>query len=69
MKRCGKCYTYSYVFVGGEVRICPWNEIVIGNLFENTLEKIWHGEAVEKIRDAFMRGELIGCTGIPQPGI
>lgn len=61
MKRCGKCYTYSYVFVGGEVRICPWNEIVIGNLFENTLEKIWHGEAVEKIRDAFMRGELMGC--------
>lgn len=44
MKTCSKCFTYGYVFVGGDVRICPWNEIVIGNLLENTLEEIWHGE-------------------------
>lgn len=61
MKTCSKCFTYGYVFVGGDVRICPWNEIVIGNLLENTLEEIWHGEQVEKIREAFMRGELLGC--------
>ena len=46
---------------GGDVRICPWNEIVIGNLREDTLENIWHGETVQKIREAFKRGELLGC--------
>ena len=61
IRRCSKCYNYAYVFVGGDVRICPWNEIVIGNLLENTLEEIWNGEAVEKIRDAFTWGELLGC--------
>ena len=47
---------------GGDVRICPWNGIVIGNLLENTLEEIWHGEKVNEIRKAFLRGELLGCN-------
>ena len=41
MKSCKKCFEYAYVFVGGDVRMCPWNGIVIGNLLENTLEEIW----------------------------
>ena len=61
MRTCSKCFTYGYVYVGGDVRICPWNAIVIGNLLENTLEEIWHGETVQKIREAFKRGELLGC--------
>lgn len=62
MKSCKKCFEYAYVFVGGDVRICPWNGIVIGNLLENTLEEIWKGEKAEQIREAFMRGELLGCS-------
>ena len=62
MKSCRKCFEYAYVFVGGDVRICPWNDIVIGNLQENTLEEIWKGEIVETIRKAFVNEELIGCS-------
>lgn len=61
MKSCRKCFEYAYVFVGGDVRICPWNDIVIGNLLENNLEEIWKGEKVETIRKAFINGELLGC--------
>ena len=50
MKSCKKCFEYAYVFVGGDVRFCPWNGIVIGNLKQNTLEEIWHGEEAENIR-------------------
>ncbi len=56
MKSCKKCFEYAYVFVGGDVRFCPWNGIVIGNLKQNTLEEIWHGEEAENIRKAFLGG-------------
>lgn len=62
MKSCRKCFEYAYVFVGGDVRMCPWNGIVIGNLLENTLEEIWTGEKAESVRKAFMQGELLGCS-------
>ncbi len=62
MRTCRKCFEYAYVFVGGDVRCCPWNGIVIGNLLENTLEEIWQGQKIEEIRQAFMRGELLGCN-------
>lgn len=62
MKSCKKCFEYAYVFVGGAVRFCPWNGIVIGNLKENTLEEIWHSPEAERVREAFVRGELLGCN-------
>ncbi len=62
MKSCKKCFEYAYVFVGGDVRICPWNGIVIGNLLENTLEEIWQGERAKEIRREFMEGNLLGCN-------
>lgn len=62
MHSCRKCFEYAYVFVGGDVRICPWNGIVIGNLLENTLEEIWRSDKAEEIRKAFMKGELLGCS-------
>ncbi len=62
MRSCKKCFEYVYVFVGGDVRMCPWNGVVIGNLLENTLEEIWKSEKAEEVRRAFMRGELLGCS-------
>lgn len=62
MKSCKKCFEYAYIFVGGDVRMCPWNGIVIGNLLENTLEEIWRGEKAEEVRKAFMHGHLLGCS-------
>ena len=62
MRTCRKCFEYAYVFVGGGVRICPWNGIVIGDLLKNTLKEIWHSEKADEIRKAFMRGELLGCS-------
>ncbi len=61
MRTCRKCFEYLYLFVGGDVRCCPWNRLVVGNLLENTLEEVWHGPKMDEIRQAFMRGELLGC--------
>ncbi|MBR3624127.1 MAG: radical SAM protein, partial [Selenomonadaceae bacterium] len=61
MRSCKKAFEYVYLFVGGDVRICPWNGIVIGNILENSLEEIWKGKKATEIRAAFLRGELLGC--------
>ena len=61
MRSCRKCFEYAYVFVGGDVRICCWNGIVIGNLCENTLEEIWKSPRAEELRQAFLQGKLMGC--------
>ena len=61
-KYCKKCFNYLYVFVNGDVRYCPWNVKVLGNLKENTLEEIWHNESAEEIRRAFLNGELRYCN-------
>ena len=61
MRTCKKCFTSAYVFVGGDVRFCCWNEIIIGNLKNNTLEEIWNSEAANSVRKEFMAGNLVGC--------
>ena len=61
-KFCKKCFEYSYVFVNGDVRYCPWNWKVLGNLKENTFEEIWNSDAANEIRDAFVKGELRYCN-------
>lgn len=67
MRSCKKCFEYAYIFVGGDVRMCPWNGVVIGNLLENTLEEIWRGEKAEEIRKAFMReNSLAAVSSIAQ---
>ncbi len=62
MRTCKKCFEWLYVFVNGDVRCCPWNYKVVGNLKYNTLSEIWKGEIMEEIRQAFMNGELRYCN-------
>lgn len=62
MRTCRKCFEWLYVFVNGDVRCCPWNYKVVGNLKQNTIEEIWKGENMEEIRRAFMNGELRYCN-------
>ena len=35
----------------GDVRMCGWTQYVIGNLLENSIEELWHGEKAEKFRN------------------
>jgi len=62
MKRmCRKAFDTVYIAANGNVRICAWNDVVIGNLLENNLYEIWHGEEADKIRKDFMDGNLRLC--------
>lgn len=51
----------------GTVRLCAWirKELgggVIGNLQENSLHDIWHGEKAKQIRELLSRGDYSWCN-------
>ncbi len=62
MRTCKKCFEMLYVSPNGNVRMCPWNARIVGNLKKNTLEEIWHGEALEDLRREFIKGNLVDCN-------
>lgn len=61
MKSCRRCFEWVQIRPGGEVTLCPWNWISVGNLKENNLAEIWHSEKADEVRRAFVKGELLGC--------
>ena len=48
----------------GEVRMCGWtgSEGVIGNLLDNTIEELWHGERAERFRNSMLDGSYRYCN-------
>ncbi len=59
MRSCRRCFEFAYVFVGGDIKFCTWNGIVIGNLKKNTLEEIWQSDKANYIRKAFIKGSWL----------
>lgn len=47
---CSRPYNHLHFDPDGNVRVCSWTNIKIGNVFENTIEEIWHGEQADKFR-------------------
>ena len=54
VRMCTIVYKRVYITVDGDVRLCSWNDVSVGNLFKNTLHEIWHGEAADTLRKQFM---------------
>lgn len=45
MKLCKRFFEFAYINPRGDVRICSWNNVVIGNLLTDTMENIWNSDA------------------------
>lgn len=62
MKRfCSRPYRNLHCDPGGEVRFCSWMDIKIGNVLEQSVEDIWHGEKAERLRGTFRDGSFKFC--------
>lgn len=47
------CYAlrkYCHVRPNGDVEVCMWKPIIVGNLTKNTLSEIWNGNVANKVR-------------------
>lgn len=61
MKYCSNPFRYMYVLPDGRVRICGWTDGTVGNLLEQDILEIWHGERAERQRDAIRDGSFSYC--------
>ena len=62
LEPCSELYDGMIVFANGDVGIC-WRrdleaDLVIGNIYENSLEQIWRGEKLQKIREEWAKGNI-----------
>lgn len=67
MKFCDKPFTSVYCAPDGEVWPCGWMHYVIGNLYEQGLDEIWHGEAAKKARETILDGSFAFCRKMSCP--
>lgn len=61
MKFCEQPFHHVYLADKGEVWPCGWMHIVIGNLYEQNLDEIWHSEAAEQARRSILNGSFAFC--------
>lgn len=61
MKYCERVFKGIYCMPGGNVSLCSWTDTVIGNILEESLESIWHGEKAEKVRSSIKDGSFRYC--------
>ena len=61
MKFCPVPFNNIHLDPGGGVRLCAWTDICIGNLLEESIEQIWHGERATHLRESFADGSFHFC--------
>lgn len=63
-KFCPKPFEYVSIKEDGSVWFCcsSWLPYSIGNLYDNTLEEIWHGERAEIIRQSILDQSFSYCN-------
>lgn len=67
MKFCKRPFQYAYLADKGEVWPCGWMHFVIGNLYEQDLDEIWHSEAAQKARESILNGSFAFCRKMSCP--
>lgn len=46
----------------GDVRACCYNEEILGNIADNSVKDIWHGDLFSKLRQSIKEGRYdFGC--------
>lgn len=67
MKFCNRPFTSAYLAPNGEVWPCGWMHCIIGNLYENNLDEIWHSDAAQVARESILNGSYAFCREISCP--
>lgn len=61
MKYCSRPFRFLHLDPDGQVRACGWSSNSLGNILNDGLDKVWHGEAAERVRDSIRDGSFAFC--------
>ena len=64
---CPRPYNHIHCDPEGYVRICSWMDVPIGNLLDEDIHAIWHGEKAAKLRESFRDGSFRFCRATSCP--
>lgn len=67
MKFCEKPFKSVYLAPDGEVWPCGWMHCTLGNLYESSLDEIWHSGAAEQARESIRNGSFAFCRELSCP--
>ena len=61
MKFCRRPFDGMYFMPDGNVSVCGWTDATIGNIIEEDIDSIWHGEIAERVRASVKDGSYRYC--------
>jgi MoaA/NifB/PqqE/SkfB family radical SAM enzyme len=67
MKYCSRPFDMMHFDPNGDVRICSWTDVSIGNSVTDDLDDIWCGVKAEEIRDSVRDGSFRYCRATSCP--
>lgn len=57
-----------FIHYDGEAHPCCWSPRPVGDLRDNTLEEIWHGDVMQSVRGDLVEGKVPAiCSGAACP--
>lgn len=67
MKFCPRPFNYLYVRPDGDITMCGWNDMVIGNILKEDLYKIWNGKKAQQVRQSIINESYTYCRCVSCP--
>lgn len=58
---CPLPFTHLFLYPTGDVYPCCESAYKIGNLKDSTIEELWNGERIQKLREEFIKGDIKIC--------
>jgi len=66
-KYCNRPYEHVHLDPNGDVRMCSWMDVKIGNLLDSDLDSIWNGHEAGEIRKSIEDGSYRYCRTMSCP--
>lgn len=68
IKDCLHPWSNLQILATGEVRVCCWSNRELGNINQNSIDKIWNGPLIEELRDYVKNNKIHSiCKNAPCP--
>lgn len=61
MKFCSRPFDHLYIDFNGNMRFCGWTSGEAFGRVQDGIDKVWHSERADKIRDAILQGDFSYC--------